>query len=132
MQEFLSGGAGTVSVLYSRFASATTYRPTVETWLPITLSPPSTVHRPPLEYIFEPSPQRVFDDLLPRWALAKFQLAMLEAFTSEHSARMIAMKNATDNAQELLDTLTTQRNKIRQAAITKELSEIVGTAEALK
>ncbi|MFY9476509.1 MAG: FoF1 ATP synthase subunit gamma, partial [Aquabacterium sp.] len=84
------------------------------------------------EYIFEPSPKRVFDDLLPRWALAKFQLTMLEAFTSEHSARMIAMKNATDNATELIDELTLQRNKVRQASITKELSEIVGTAEALK
>ncbi len=132
MQEFLSGGVSTVSVLYSRFASSSTYRPTVETWLPITFHSPLTTHHSPLEYIFEPSPQRVFDDLLPRWALAKFQLAMLETFTSEHSARMIAMKNATDNAQELLNSLTTQRNRIRQAAITKELSEIVGTAEALK
>ena len=57
---------------------------------------------------------------------------MLEAFASEHGARMIAMKNATDNAQELIESLTMQRNKIRQATITKELSEIVGTAEALK
>ena len=86
----------------------------------------------PLDYIFEPSPERVFDDLLPRWALATFRLVLLEAFTAEHSARMIAMKNATDNAEEILKSLTTQRNKIRQAAITKELSEIVGTAEALK
>ena len=70
--------------------------------------------------------------MLPRWALAKFQLIMLEAFTSEHSARMIAMKNATDNAEKLVGELTMQRNKIRQASITKELSEIVGTAEALK
>ena len=64
--------------------------------------------------------------------MATFQRAMLEAFTSEHSARMIAMKNATDNAEEILRSLTLLRNKIRQAAITKELSEIVGTAEALK
>ena len=74
----------------------------------------------------------VLADLLPRWALAKFRLVMLEAFTSEHSARMIAMKNATDNAEELVTALTRTRNKIRQAAITKEISEIVGTAEALK
>lgn len=132
MQEFLSGGAGTVSVLYSRFASSSTYRPTVETWLPLNLSVERSASSGQIEYILEPSPQRVLDDLLPRWALARFQLIMLEAFTSEHSARMIAMKNATDNAQELLNSLTTQRNKIRQAAITKELSEIVGTAEALK
>jgi len=130
IDEFLTGRVSTVSLLYSRFASSAVYRPTVETWLPIRLE--TRNQRPETEYIFEPSPKRVFDDLLPRWALAKFQLAMLEAFTSEHSARMIAMKNATDNAQELLNSLTAQRNKIRQAAITKELSEIVGTAEALK
>jgi F-type H+-transporting ATPase subunit gamma len=87
---------------------------------------------PAQDYIFEPSPQRVFEDLLPRWALATFQRVMLEAFTSEHSARMIAMKNATDNAEELLTSLTLERNKVRQAAITKEISEIVGTVEALK
>ena len=86
----------------------------------------------PVPYIFEPSPERVFEQLLPRWTMATFQLVLLEAFTSEHGARMIAMKNATDNAQELMDALTRQRNKIRQASITKEISEIVGTAEALK
>ena len=132
MQRFLSGSVGSVSVLYSRFASPTVYRPTIEPWLPIALSVQRTASRVHADYIFEPTPQRVFEDLLPRWALARFQLILLEAFTSEHSARMIAMKNATDNATELLDALTLQRNKVRQAAITKELSEIVGTAEALK
>ena len=138
MARFLSGRTGTIQLLYSQFVSAMTYQPTLLQWLPISLNTnepgsPVTGHRSPVtEYIFEPSPRRVFEDLLPRWALAKFQLVMLEAFTSEHSARMIAMKNATDNAEELLKSLTTQRNKIRQASITKELSEIVGTAEALK
>jgi len=151
MDRFLSGRTGSIQLLYSQFASAMSYKPTLLQWLPIQLSattepkaegrrPQGTGLRPPAsgprreadEYIFEPSPRRVFEDLLPRWALAKFQLVMLESFTSEHSARMIAMKNATDNAEELLKSLTTQRNKIRQASITKELSEIVGTAEALK
>jgi F-type H+-transporting ATPase subunit gamma len=132
MQRMLSGSVGSVSVLYSRFVSATVYRPTIEPWLPIRLKTQDSSPKTQVEYLFEPTPQRVFEDLLPRWAVARFQLMLLEAFTSEHSARMIAMKNATDNAQELLDALTTQRNKIRQAAITKELSEIVGTAEALK
>jgi F-type H+-transporting ATPase subunit gamma len=132
MGRFLSGRVGAVHLLYSRFVSATAYRPTLLQWLPIQLSPQSTVHSPQSEYIFEPSPERVFEDVLPRWTLATFQLVMLEAFTSEHSARMIAMKNATDNAEELLTSLTQQRNKVRQASITKELSEIVGTAEALK
>jgi len=135
VQRFLDGRLSAVDVLYSRFVSSMVYRPTVTRWLPIAPQAPQTEGRAPRtadEYIFEPSPQRVFAELLPRWALAKFQLLMLEAFTSEHSARMIAMKNATDNAEELIGELTTQRNKIRQASITKEISEIVGTAEALK
>ena len=132
MGRFLSGQVGAVDLVYSQFVSSMTYRPTILRWLPVQLSPQPSALSPQQEYLFEPSPQRVFEDLLPRWAIATFQLVMLEAFTSEHSARMVAMKNATDNAEELLTALTMQRNNIRQAAITKELSEIVGTAEALK
>ena len=137
MDRFLSGTIGSIQLLYPSFSSATTYRPTILQWLPIRFDSANAQTRKPAnpptdEYIFEPSPERVFEDLLPRWALAKFSLVMLEAFTSEHSARMIAMKNATDNAEEILKSLTMQRNKIRQASITKELSEIVGTVEALK
>jgi len=129
---FLAGRVGTIHLLYSQFVSAATFRPTVTQWLPIALAPQTAESAPQHDYIFEPSPQRVFEDLLPRWALATFQCLMLEAFTSEHSARMIAMKNATDNAEELMERLTRQRNKLRQTSITKEISEIVGTAEALK
>ena len=137
MDRFLSGAVNSVELIYSKFISAMVYRPTVQQWLPVQIekdtgSPGHRVTGSPEEYIFEPSVQRVFEDLLPRWTLAKFQLLMLEAFTSEHSARMIAMKNATDNAEQIVTELTMQRNKIRQAAITKEISEIVGTAEALK
>jgi len=137
MARFLSGGASSVHLIYSQFRSLTTYRPTVLQWLPIQPQPTTgplghSATATSLEYIFEPSAERVFEDLLPRWAMVKFQLVMLEAFTSEHGARMIAMKNATDNAEDLLGRLTRQRNKIRQATITRELSEIVGTVEALK
>ena len=138
MERFLTGQAASVELLYSQFVSSATYRPAVLRWLPIRLETATESQGPDgtgphaEEYIFEPSAGRVFEDLLPRWALATFQRVMLEAFTSEHSARMIAMKNATDNAEEILKALTRQRNKIRQAGITKELSEIVGTAEALK
>ena len=131
LERFMSKRAGSVQLLYSQFVSAMTYKPTILQWLPITLARSASWPQRD-EYIFEPTPQRVFEDLLPRWALAKFQLSMLETFTSEHSARMIAMKNATDNAEELLKSLTLLRNRVRQAAITKEISEIVGTAEALK
>ena len=139
LEQFLAGRIGTVKLLYARFISASASRPTIKPWLPIQLSQTDAegsrqkaVSREPREYIFEPTAQRVFEDLLPRWALATFRLAILEACTSEHGARMVAMKNATDNAEDLLGSLTRQRNKIRQAMITKELSEIVGTVEALK
>ena len=148
MERFLAGEVGSVRLLYAKFVSPMVSRPTIKQWLPIQLqggrgqetggmrpsshAPRPTPHASALEYIFEPSPRRIFEDLLPRWTIATFRLAMLEAFTSEHGARMIAMKSATDNAQELLGSLTRQRNRIRQASITKELSEIVGTVEALK
>ncbi|MBI3996721.1 MAG: ATP synthase F1 subunit gamma [Candidatus Omnitrophica bacterium] len=158
MDRFLAGEISSVKLLYAKFISPSVSRPTIKQWLPIALSTqhpahstklnsPNSEHPRPAsverrggrtpnraadEYIFEPSPTRVFEDLLPRWAIATFRLVLLEAFTSEHGARMIAMKNATDNAQELLTSLTMQRNRVRQAAITKELSEIVGTVEALK
>jgi len=132
LEQFLAGRLGSVKLLYARFFSASVSRPSLRPWLPIQLSPSDEASRASKEYIFEPTARRVFEDLLPRWALTTFRLTILEAFTSEHGARMIAMKNATDNAQELLDSLTLQRNKIRQATITKELSEIVGTVEALK
>lgn len=133
MERFLKGELASVDILFSTYKSATTYRPIIWRWLPIQLEQKeASKQAQSVEYIFEPSAKEVFEDLLPRWAIAKFQLAMLEAFTSEHSARMIAMKNATDNAETLLKELTLQRNRIRQAGITKEISEIVGTAEALK
>ena len=137
MDRFVSGKIGSVRVLYAKFISPTVSKPTVVQWLPIRLqtspSPePRATSQGAVEYIFEPSPERVFADLLPRWAISAFRLLLLEAFTSEHGARMIAMKNATDNAQELLTSLTLRRNKLRQATITRELSEIVGTVEALK
>ncbi|MBI3323665.1 MAG: ATP synthase F1 subunit gamma [Candidatus Omnitrophica bacterium] len=135
LDRFLSGRASSISILYARYVSPMVYRPTVEPFLPITFSaqpaqPAKSAQ--PADYIFEPSAQRIFEALLPRWALMKFSLILMESFTSEHSARMFAMQKATDNAQELLGSLTQLRNRIRQAAITKELSEIVGTAEALK
>lgn len=139
MDLFLAGEIGAVRVLYAKFISPTVSKPTIAQWLPIQLhtktTPNSelrTPNRQALDYIFEPSAEEVFADLLPRWAIATFRLFLLEAFTSEHGARMIAMKNATDNAEGLLKALTLHRNKVRQAAITRELSEIVGTVEALK
>ena len=83
------------------------------------------------EYLFEPSPKEIFDSILP--ALLKVQIyhAILEANASEHSSRMVAMRNATDNASELIKSYTVSMNKARQAAINKELAEITGGSEAL-
>jgi F-type H+-transporting ATPase subunit gamma len=136
LQRFLAGELASVHILSARFVSAAVSRPQVVPWLPAALGPSTQQGQPAQptvaeEYVFEPSAEAVFNDLLPRWALAKFQLSILEAFTAEHGARMVAMKNATDNADELIQALTHQRNQIRQTAITKEISEIVGTAEAL-
>ncbi|HPM43703.1 MAG TPA: FoF1 ATP synthase subunit gamma, partial [Candidatus Omnitrophota bacterium] len=71
-------------------------------------------------------------DLISKYLMHKIRAVMLEAFTSEHSARMFAMKNATDNADDLINRLTLQRNKARQTAITQEITEIAMSAEALK
>ena len=84
------------------------------------------------EYIVEPNIDRAIDKLMPAYISEKFNLILLDAFASEHAARMIAMKTATDNANELVETLTLLRNKARQAAITKEVLEIAMSAEALK
>jgi len=84
------------------------------------------------EYIFEPTPVDVFNDLLPQIVKMHIFSALANTIASEHGTRMIAMRNATDNAGDLIDWLTMQRNKARQASITKELSDIVGGAEAQK
>ena len=84
------------------------------------------------EYILEPSIEEIFEMLIPRYLTVSFRLLLLESFASEHSSRVVAMKTATENADELLDALTLLRNKVRQANITQEIMEIVASAEALK
>jgi F-type H+-transporting ATPase subunit gamma len=83
-------------------------------------------------YTIEPSPEAVFNDVLPKLANVLLYHALLEAKASEHSARMVAMKSATDKAGELSHTLMLQFNKLRQAAITREVSEITSGIEAMK
>jgi len=85
-----------------------------------------------IEYIFDPSPEEVLDELLPRYIATTVYRAMLESKASEQGARMAAMDAATKNAEEMIKKLTIQKNRARQAAITTEISEIVGGAEALK
>jgi F-type H+-transporting ATPase subunit gamma len=84
------------------------------------------------EYIYEPSPQVILDKILPRFTELQVYQAVLESLASEHSARMAAMRNATDNATTLIDDLTITYNKARQQGITSELLDIAGGAEALQ
>lgn len=128
-ERFVSGETDAVFLVYSRFRSAISQIPTVMPLLPVTL--PETAG-PPVDYIFEPDRAALLDLLLPRYVQAVITQGLLEAIASEHGARMTAMDNATTNASEMIGRLTLVMNRVRQAAITKELMEIVSGAEALK
>jgi F-type H+-transporting ATPase subunit gamma len=118
-------------VLYTKFFSPLTQKPTVIHLLPI--EPPSADGAPTGEdYIFEPEPEALLRELLPRFLVNQVYQALLESVASEHGARMTSMSSATDNAGKMISTLTLSLNRARQASITKEISEIVGGAEALK
>ncbi len=127
---FTSGDADQVQLLYTQFLSTVSYRVGVHGFLPI--KPPHADNKKIKNYIFEPDPEHIFEALMPSYALTIIQMALADTFASEHGARMIAMGQATKNANEMIDTLTLQYNKARQGLITKELLEIVTGAEALK
>lgn len=129
---FLSGAADEVSLLYTAYRSAFSYKPTLTRFLPIEKMASASGGSGQLDFIWEPGLAAILDAFLPRYIETKLYHCLMESATSENSARMIAMKNATDNAGEMIDSLTLQRNKARQAAITKEISEIVTAAEALR
>lgn len=128
---YLSGVVDEVYLLHTTFRSALSYKPAIVKFLNIESSEKSGGEKG-LEYIFEPGVGEIFDKLLPKYVTTKIYVSLAEAFTAENAARMMAMKLATDNAEELIDRLTLMRNKARQAAITKEITEIVTSAEALK
>ncbi len=131
--KFLSGEVDRVSVAYTHFVNTINQKPTVRTLLPITNfevaqaeggSAPADAGDPMGEYIFEPSPEGVLDVMLPYYLQYQVFQMILDARASEHSARMVAMKNATDNAKQFIKDLTLEYNKMRQASITTELLEI--------
>jgi len=130
---FVNGESDEISLVYTRFVSTVKYNLVAENYLPIPRpeisDDESEVHR---EYIFEPNPEKIYAALMPGYATTKLVTALTESFASEHGSRMIAMGNATTNAGEMIDTLTLDYNKARQAQITKELLEVVSGAEALK
>jgi F-type H+-transporting ATPase subunit gamma len=121
-----------VYILYSRFRSALSQVPTLEKILPIALAESGDVAEQATEYLYEPGVEQLLASLLPRITDVAIQRALLEAIASEHGARMTAMDSATSNASKMIGSLTLQMNRARQASITRELMEIIGTAEALK
>jgi F-type H+-transporting ATPase subunit gamma len=124
---FLSGSVDSVHLAYTCFENSLTHKPVIERLLRI-----EPVKMKPVEYIVEPDIKSILADLIPRYLSAKMQLVFLEAFTSEHAARIISMKTATDNAKELLGGLVLLRNKLRQYGITQDILEISSSVEALK
>jgi F-type H+-transporting ATPase subunit gamma len=139
---FLKGDVDRVDVLYTNFISTLNQRPEVRPLLPISevRAVETAVHgpggdgkfdAPTIEYQFEPGPAEVFGALLPHYLNFQVYQFLLEAKASEHSSRMVAMKNATDNAQQLIKDLTLEYNKLRQANITKELLEITTAQMAM-
>ncbi|MEI6560524.1 MAG: ATP synthase F1 subunit gamma [Verrucomicrobiota bacterium] len=141
IDKFLSGEVDKVTVLYTKFLNTLMQKPTARTLLPISPFDLPTAGKaegavPPAaqaqgEYLYEPSPAEVLGGILPHYIHFQIYQMVLDARASEHSARMVAMKSATDNAQQLIKDLTLEYNKVRQASITTELLEIATAQMAL-
>jgi len=132
-EEFLQGTVDAVLLVYNQFRSVLSQKPVVEPLLPIPAPAAAAGGLPaPSELLCEPGENQILDYVLPLYVETQIHRALLESIASEFGARMTAMENATKNATEMIERLTLQYNRARQAAITKELMEIVGGAEALK
>jgi F-type H+-transporting ATPase subunit gamma len=135
IEQFLSGNFDKVSVLYTRFVNTLTQTPMVFPLLPVSplalTKPDAKTAENSTDYLYEPDPATVLGEILPQYVHFQVYQMLLDARASEHSARMVAMKNATDNAKQLIKDLTLEYNKIRQAAITTELLEITTAQMAL-
>lgn len=131
---YLSGRVESVYVTYSRFISATRFESVTEKLLPFSLdvSSDSAETQSDEDYLMEPTPEKLFERLVPAVFSVRIRQIFIESFVSEQMARMNAMHQATENASELIDELVLARNKARQAAITKELIEIISGSQALK
>ncbi|HEY3284137.1 MAG TPA: ATP synthase F1 subunit gamma [Armatimonadota bacterium] len=136
-QDFERGEVDQVQLVFAQFVSAISQKPSVKQVLPLEAPSQDGYHAGsvgPLhaDYIYEPSPEELLGGLLPRYVDTQIYQALLESVASEHGARMTSMSNATSNAGEMIDTLTLDLNRARQAGITKELAEIIGGVEAQK
>ncbi|MBC8171585.1 MAG: F0F1 ATP synthase subunit gamma, partial [Anaerolineae bacterium] len=144
IDEFLSGQVDDVFIAYTDFINTLTQKPVVMGWLPLVphemedtvageyLKSVPGVSTTGLTYDYEPDPIAILDEIVPRFTELQLYQAVLESAASEHSARMVAMRNASDNALQLAADYTLIYNKARQAAITNEILDIVGGAEALQ
>ena len=130
MDEFAAGKVDKVIVIYNKFKNAAIQEVIAEQYLPIEVTQSEGTGAG--DYIFEPSKQEIVEELIPKSLKTQLYKALLDSNASEHGARMTAMHKATDNAGAMKRSLTLQYNKARQAAITNEILEIVGGAEALK
>jgi F-type H+-transporting ATPase subunit gamma len=128
--DYVAGTYSIIDLVYPRFISTLTQRPIVDRLLPVEPTDTSAAGIPGRQFIFEPDPAEVLRQLLPRYVATRVFQAVLELTASEQSARMVAMKNATENAQELIEDLTLTYNKVRQTNITREMIEIATGAQA--
>jgi len=129
IEDYSSGAVNLVYLAYARFVSTMLQRPVLQQLLPV--EPASILRVQNVDYIYEPGPDAVLGQLLPRFVEMQVYHAILESIASEQSARMVAMRNATDNANELIDDLTLLYCKARQESITRDILDIAGGAEAL-
>lgn len=130
MEDFIAGNVDQVFIGYQRFVNAAVQRPTTQQILPIVAPAGGEVR--PVDFIFEPSPEQLLETLLPRFVEMQVYEAVLEAQASEQSARMVAMRQATDAAHEMVTDLTLAYNRARQDSITSELLDIVGGTAAIE
>jgi F-type H+-transporting ATPase subunit gamma len=130
MAQYLENEVDEVWLLYNEFRSVAVQRPVRMQLLPIPRTEEHAAES--VDYIYEPGPEAILGELLPRHVRMQVYRALMESAAGEHGARMTAMEAATSNAKEMIDVLTIQYNKARQEKITKELLDIVGGAEALK
>jgi F-type H+-transporting ATPase subunit gamma len=134
VNDFKSGEVGKVYVAYNSFVSAIEFNSTIKQVLPMTVSEEEKIQleeKFPVDFIYEPSASEILDTLIPEVLNTTVYTCLLDASAAEHAARMTAMENATNNSKDMIRSLTLTANKLRQAAITTELTEIVSGAESL-
>ena len=133
IEQYLAGDVDEVHLIYNEFRSVAVQRPVQAQLLPIPRTEGAgETAAAPADYIYEPSPEAILNDLLPRHVRTQVYRALMESVAGEYGARMTAMEAASKNAKDMISILTIQYNKARQEKITKELLDIVGGAEALK